>query len=194
MKFSRSVLPLFLAAAVVSGAGSAFAAGSQSDQQSSGDSSYGQGYYGPMMGGYGHMGNGIRSHGRLWHMGGYGHMGNGYGHMGGYGHMMGGYGAGMANGGPGYYGGQLSDAGQAKYDQIVSSYSEKFDKLNDELFVKNSELDAMQRAERPDPKEVRAKADEVVSVRRELRALSDEMNQKLEKEVFAPERKAAGQR
>lgn len=175
MKFSRSVLPLFLAAAVVSGAGSAFAAGSQSDQQSSGDSSYGQGYYGPMMGGYGHMGNG-------------------YGHMGGYGHMMGGYGAGMANGGPGYYGGQLSDAGQAKYDQIVSSYSEKFDKLNDELFVKNSELDAMQRAERPDPKEVRAKADEVVSVRRELRALSDEMNQKLEKEVFAPERKAAGQR
>lgn len=156
MKLSRSVLPLFLAAAVVSGAGSVFAAGSQSDQQSSGDSSYGQGYYGPMMGGYG---------------------------------------AGMANGGgSGYYGGQLSEAGQAKYDQIVRSYSEKFDKLNDELFVKNSELDAMQRAERPDPKEVRAKADEVVSVRRELRALSDEMNQKLEKEVFAPERKAAGQR
>ena len=169
MKLSRSVLPLFLAAAVVSGAGSVFAAGSQSDQQSSGDSSYGQGYYGPMMGGYGHMGDG-------------------YGHMGG-------YGAGMANGGgSGYYGGQLSEAGQAKYDQIVRSYSEKFDKLNDELFVKNSELDAMQRAERPDPKEVRAKADEVVSVRRELRALSDEMNQKLEKEVFAPERKAAGQR
>ena len=169
MKLSRSVLPLFLAAAVVSGAGSVFAAGSQSDQQSSGDSSYGQGYYGPMMGGYGHMG--------------------------GYGPMMGGYGAGMANGGgSGYYGGQLSEAGQAKYEQIVRSYSEKFDKLNDELFVKNSELDAMQRAERPDPKEVRAKADEVVSVRRELRALSDEMNQKLEKEVFAPERKAAGQR
>ena len=156
MKLSRSVLPLFLAAAVVSGAGSVFAAGSQSDQQSSGDSSYGQGYYG---------------------------------------HMMGGYGAGMANGGgSGYYGGQLSEAGQAKYDQIVRSYSEKFGKLNDELFVKNSELEAMQRAERPDPKEVRAKADEVVSVRRELRALSDEMNQKLEKEVFAPERKAAGQR
>lgn len=176
MKLSRSVLPLFLAAAVVSGAGSVFAAGSQSDQQSSGDSSYGQGYYGHMMGGYGHMGDG-------------------YGHMGGYGHMMGGYGAGMANGGgSGYYGGQLSEAGQAKYDQIVRSYSEKFDKLNDELFVKNSELDAMQRAERPDPKEVRAKADEVVSVRRELRALSDEMNQKLEKEVFGPERKAAGQR
>lgn len=131
MKLSRSVLPLFLAAAVVSGAGSVFAAGSQSDQQSSGS---------------------------------------------------------------GYYGGQLSEAGQAKYDQIVRSYSEKFDKLNDELFVKNSELDAMQRAERPDPKEVRAKADEVVSVRRELRALSDEMNQKLEKEVFGPERKAAGQR
>lgn len=169
MKLSRSVLPLFLAAAVVSGAGSVFAAGSQSDQQSSGDSSYGQGYYGHMMGGYGHMD--------------------------GYGHMMGGYGAGMANGGgSGYYGGQLSEAGQAKYDQIVRSYSEKFDKLNDELFVKNSELDAMQRAERPDPKEVRAKADEVVSVRRELRALSDEMNQKLEKEVFGPERKAAGQR
>ena len=175
MNLSRSVLPLFLAAAVVSGAGSVFAAGSQSDQQSSGDSSYGQGYYGHMMGGYGHM--------------------DGYGHMGGYGHMMGGYGAGMANGGgSGYYGGQLSEAGQAKYDQIVRSYSEKFDKLNDELFVKNSELDAMQRAERPDPKEVRAKADEVVSVRRELRALSDEMNQKLEKEVFGPERKAAGQR
>lgn len=109
--------------------------------------------------------------------------------------MMSGYGAGMANGGgSGYYGGQLSEAGQAKYDQIVRSYSEKFGKLNDELFVKNSELEAMQRAERPDPKEVRAKADEVVSVRRELRALSDEMNQKLEKEVFAPERKAAGQR
>ena len=194
MKFSRSVLPLFLAAAVVSGAGSAFAAGSQSDQQSSGDSSYGQGYYGPMMGGYGHMGNGYGHMGGYDHMGGYGPMMGGYGHMGnGYGHM-GGYGADMANGGPGYYGGQLSDAGQAKYDQIVSSYSEKFDKLNDELFVKNSELDAMQRAERPDPKEVRAKADEVVSVRRELRALSDEMNQKLEKEVFAPERKAAGQR
>ena len=135
-----------------------------------------------MMGGYGHMD-------------GYGHMMGGYGHMDGYGHMMGGYGAGMANGGgSGYYGGQLSEAGQAKYDQIVRSYSEKFDKLNDELFVKNSELDAMQRAERPDPKEVRAKADEVVSVRRELRALSDEMNQKLEKEVFGPERKAAGQR
>ena len=175
MNLSRSVLPLFLAAAVVSGAGSVFAAGSQSDQQSSGDSSYGQGYYGHMMGGYGHM--------------------DGYGHMGGYGHMMGGYDAGMANGGgSGYYGGQLSEAGQAKYDQIVRSYSEKFDKLNDELFVKNSELDAMQRAERPDPKEVRAKADEVVSVRRELRALSDEMNQKLEKEVFGPERKDAGQR
>lgn len=182
MKLSRSVLPLFLAAAVVSGAGSVFAAGSQSDQQSSGDSSYGQGYYGPMMGGYGHMGG----YGPM--MGGYGHMGDGYGHMGG-------YGAGMANGGgSGYYGGQLSEAGQAKYDQIVRSYSEKFGKLNDELFVKNSELEAMQRAERPDPKEVRAKADEVVSVRRELRALSDEMNQKLEKEVFAPERKAAGQR
>ena len=189
MKLSRSVLPLVLAAAVVSGAGSVFAAGSQSDQQSSGDSSYGQGYYGHMMGGYGHM----DGYGHM--MGGYGHMGDGYGHMGGYGHMMGGYGAGMANGGgSGYYGGQLSEAGQAKYDQIVRSYSEKFDKLNDELFVKNSELDAMQRAERPDPKEVRAKADEVVSVRRELRALSDEMNQKLEKEVFGPERKAAGQR
>lgn len=66
MKLSRSVLPLFLAAAVVSGAGSVFAAGSQSDQQSSGDSSYGQGYYGPMMGGYGHMGDGYG------HMGGYG--------------------------------------------------------------------------------------------------------------------------
>ena len=168
MKLSRSVLPLFLAAAVVSGAGSVFAAGSQSDQQSSGDSSYGQGYYGPMMGGYGHMG-------------GYGPMMGGM-PMGGMCGMMGGM-----NGG---FRGMLSPEGQGRFDKIMSDYRPRMDQLRGQLFVKNAELCALWRAATPDVKAVSSAAGEVSKLDAQFRSLTDELQKTLEKDVYAPERKA----
>lgn len=91
--------------------------------------------------------------------------------------------------GPGFRG-ALSDEGQARYDKIMSEYRGKIDKVRDELFVRKSELRALERSSTPDVKAVTDKANEIVSLRGQLRSLRDEMDQTLEKEVFAPERRA----
>lgn len=171
MKAVKFALPAVLTMALVAGAGSVFAEEQDSDAPE-------QGYY-PCPG-YGGPHGGWHGHHR-------GMMGPGYGPCAGPGYGMG-YGMG--------YGarGALSDEGQARYDKIMDEYRGKIDKIRDELFVKQSELKALERASNPDVKAVTEKANEIVSLRGQLRTLRGEMDEALDKDVFGPERKAYEER
>ena len=106
--------------------------------------------------------------------------------MGGMCGMMGGMNGGM-NGG---FRGMLSPEGQGRFDKIMSDYRPRMDQLRGQLFVKNAELCALWRAATPDVKAVGSAAGEVSKLDAQFRSLTDELQKTLEKDVYAPERKA----
>ena len=106
--------------------------------------------------------------------------------MGGMCGMMGGMNGGM-NGG---FRGMLSPEGQGRFDKIMSDYRPRMDQLSGQLFVKNAELCALWRAATPDVKAVGSAAGEVSKLDAQFRSLTDELQKTLEKDVYAPERKA----
>ena len=106
--------------------------------------------------------------------------------MGGMCGMMGGMNGGM-NGG---FRGMLSPEGQGRFDKIMSDYRPRMDQLRGQLFVKNAELCALWRAATPDVKAVSSAAGEVSKLDAQFRSLTDELQKTLEKDVYAPERKA----
>ena len=106
--------------------------------------------------------------------------------MGGMCGMMGGMTGGM-NGG---FRGMLSPEGQGRFDKIMSDYRPRMDQLRGQLFVKNAELCALWRAATPDVKAVGSAAGEVSKLDAQFRSLTDELQKTLEKDVYAPERKA----
>lgn len=164
MKTSKIALPLILSMVLVAGAGSVFAEDQDApepDQSCVPCPGFQGGFHG--------FHHGMRGPGWM----GYGPCGYG-----------------PADGMDPGFRGALSDEGQARYDKIMSEYRGKIDKVRDELFVRKSELRALERSSTPDVKAVTDKANEIVSLRGQLRSLRDEMDQTLEKEVFAPERRA----
>ena len=103
--------------------------------------------------------------------------------------MMGGI-CGMMGGMNGGFRGMLSPEGQGRFDKIMSDYRPRMDQLRGQLFVKNAELCALWRAATPDVKAVSSAAGEVSKLDAQFRSLTDELQKTLEKDVYAPERKA----
>ncbi len=97
---------------------------------------------------------------------------------------------GMMGGMNGGFWGMLSPEGQGRFDKIMSDYRPRMDQLRGQLFVKNAELCALWRAATPDVKAVSSAAGEVSKLDAQFRSLTDELQKTLEKDVYAPERKA----
>ena len=97
---------------------------------------------------------------------------------------------GMMGGMNGGIRGMLSPEGQGRFDKIMSDYRPRMDQLRGQLFVKNAELCALWRAATPDVKAVSSAAGEVSKLDAQFRSLTDELQKTLEKDVYAPERKA----
>ena len=204
MKASRFALPLVMALALTAGSATVFAASPNSDQPHAGMPMNGSSNMpmNGMMGGYGMpmngnpnmpmggmMGPGMMRGMPMGGMMGPGMMGGmpmggmmGPGMMGGMCGMMGGM-----NGG---FRGMLSPEGQGRFDKIMSDYRPRMDQLRGQLFVKNAELCALWRAATPDVKAVSSAAGEVSKLDAQFRSLTDELQKTLEKDVYAPERKA----
>ncbi len=195
MKASRFALPLVMALALTAGSGSVFAASPNSDQPHAGMPMNGSsnmpmngmmGGYGMPMNGNSNMPmNGMMGPGMMRGMPMGGMMGPGM--MGGM--PMGGM-CGMMGGMNGGFRGMLSPEGQARFDKIMSDYRPRMDQLRGQLFVKNAELCALWRASTPDVKAVSSAAGEVSKLDAQFRSLTDELQKTLEKDVYAPERKA----
>lgn len=181
MKASRFALPLVMALALTAGSATVFAASPNSDQPHAGMPMNGSSNMpmNGMMGGYGMPMNGNPN----MPMGGM--MGPGM--MGGM--PMGGM-CGMNGGMNGGFRGMLSPEGQGRFDKIMSDYRPRMDQLRGQLFVKNAELCALWRAATPDVKAVGSAAGEVSKLDAQFRSLTDELQKTLEKDVYAPERKA----
>ena len=211
MKASRFALPLVMALALTAGSATVFAASPNSDQPHAGMPMNGSSNMpmNGMMGGYGMPMNGNPNMPMNGMMGGYGMPMNGnpnmpMGGMMGPGMMrgmpMGGMmGPGMMGGMPmggmmggmnGGFRGMLSPEGQGRFDKIMSDYRPRMDQLRGQLFVKNAELCALWRAATPDVKAVSSAAGEVSKLDAQFRSLTDELQKTLEKDVYAPERKA----
>ena len=208
MKASRFALPLVMALALTAGSATVFAASPNSDQPHAGMPMNGSSNMpmNGMMGGYGMpmngnpsmpmggmMGPGMMRGMPMGGMMGPGMMGGMMGPgmmggmpMGGMCGMMGGMNGGM-NGG---FRGMLSPEGQGRFDKIMSDYRPRMDQLRGQLFVKNAELCALWRAATPDVKAVGSAAGEVSKLDAQFRSLTDELQKTLEKDVYAPERKA----
>ena len=218
MKASRFALPLVMALALTAGSATVFAASPNSDQPHAGMPMNGSSNMpmNGMMGGYGMPMNGNPNMPMNGMMGGYGMPMNGNPNMpmggmmgpgmmrgmpmggmmgpgmmggmpmGGMCGMMGGMNGGM-NGG---FRGMLSPEGQGRFDKIMSDYRPRMDQLRGQLFVKNAELCALWRAATPDVKAVGSAAGEVSKLDAQFRSLTDELQKTLEKDVYAPERKA----
>ncbi|MDY5486117.1 MAG: periplasmic heavy metal sensor [Desulfovibrio sp.] len=218
MKASRFALPLVMALALTAGSATVFAASPNSDQPHAGMPMNGSSNMpmNGMMGGYGMPMNGNPNMPMNGMMGGYGMPMNGNPNMpmggmmgpgmmrgmpmggmmgpgmmggmpmGGMCGMMGGMNGGM-NGG---FRGMLSPEGQGRFDKIMSDYRPRMDQLRGQLFVKNAELCALWRAATPDVKAVSSAAGEVSKLDAQFRSLTDELQKTLEKDVYAPERKA----
>ena len=218
MKASRFALPLVMALALTAGSATVFAASPNSDQPHAGMPMNGSSNMpmNGMMGGYGMPMNGNPNMPMNGMMGGYGMPMNGNPSMpmggmmgpgmmrgmpmggmmgpgmmggmpmGGMCGMMGGMNGGM-NGG---FRGMLSPEGQGRFDKIMSDYRPRMDQLRGQLFVKNAELCAFWRAATPDVKAVGSAAGEVSKLDAQFRSLTDELQKTLEKDVYAPERKA----
>lgn len=199
MKASRFALPLVMALALTAGSATVFAASPNSDQPHAGMPMNGSSNMpmNGMMGGYGMpmngnpnmpmggmMGPGMMRGMPMGGMMGPGMMGGMP--MGGMCGMMGGMNGGM-NGG---FRGMLSPEGQGRFDKIMSDYRPRMDQLRGQLFVKNAELCALWRAATPDVKAVGSAAGEVSKLDAQFRSLTDELQKTLEKDVYAPERKA----
>lgn len=185
MKASRFALPLVMALALTAGSATVFAASPNSDQPHAGMPMNGSSNMpmNGMMGGYGMPMNGNPNM-PMGGMMGPGMMGGMP--MGGMCGMMGGMNGGM-NGG---FRGMLSPEGQGRFDKIMSDYRPRMDQLRGQLFVKNAELCALWRAATPDVKAVGSAAGEVSKLDAQFRSLTDELQKTLEKDVYAPERKA----
>ena len=185
MKASRFALPLVMALALTAGSATVFAASPNSDQPHAGMPMNGSSNMpmNGMMGGYGMPMNGNPSM-PMGGMMGPGMMGGMP--MGGMCGMMGGMNGGM-NGG---FRGMLSPEGQGRFDKIMSDYRPRMDQLRGQLFVKNAELCALWRSATPDVKAVGSAAGEVSKLDAQFRSLTDELQKTLEKDVYAPERKA----
>ena len=218
MKASRFALPLVMALALTAGSATVFAASPNSDQPHAGMPMNGSSNMpmNGMMGGYGMpmngnpnmpmggmMGPGMMRGMPMGGMMGPGMMGGmpmggmmGPGMMGGMpmGGMMGpgmmGGMCGMMGGMNGGFRGMLSPEGQGRFDKIMSDYRPRMDQLRGQLFVKNAELCALWRAATPDVKAVSSAAGEVSKLDAQFRSLTDELQKTLEKDVYAPERKA----
>ena len=209
MKASRFALPLVMALALTAGSATVFAASPNSDQPHAGMPMNGSSnmQMNGMMGGYGMPMNGNPNMPMNGMMGGYGMPMNGNpnmpmggmmgpGMMGGMpmGGMMGpgmmGVMCGMMGGMNGGFRGMLSPEGQGRFDKIMSDYRPRMDQLRGQLFVKNAELCALWRAATPDVKAVSSAAGEVSKLDAQFRSLTDELQKTLEKDVYAPERKA----
>lgn len=175
MKASRFALPLVMALALTAGSATVFAASPNSDQPHAGM---------PMNGSSNMPMNGMMGGMPMGGMMGPGMMGGMP--MGGMCGMMGGMNGGM-NGG---FRGMLSPEGQGRFDKIMSDYRPRMDQLRGQLFVKNAELCALWRAATPDVKAVGSAAGEVSKLDAQFRSLTDELQKTLEKDVYAPERKA----
>ena len=204
MKASRFALPLVMALALTAGSATVFAASPNSDQPHAGMPMNGSSNMpmNGMMGGYGMPMNGNPNMPMNGMMGGYGMPMNGNPSMpmggmmgpgmmggmpmGGMCGMMGGMNGGM-NGG---FRRMLSPEGQGRFDKIMSDYRPRMDQLRGQLFVKNAELCALWRAATPDVKSVGSAAGEVSKLDAQFRSLTDELQKTLEKDVYAPERKA----
>ena len=208
MKASRFALPLVMALALTAGSATVFAASPNSDQPHAGMPMNGSSNMpmNGMMGGYGMPMNGnpsmpmggmmgpgmMRGMPMGGMMGGMpmgGMMGPGMMGgmpMGGMCGMMGGMNGGM-NGG---FRRMLSPEGQGRFDKIMSDYRPRMDQLRGQLFVRNAELCALWRAATPDVKAVGSAAGEVSKLDAQFRSLTDELQKTLEKDVYAPERKA----
>ena len=200
MKASRFALPLVMALALTAGSATVFAASPNSDQPHAGMPMNGSSNMpmNGMMGGYGMPMNGNPNMPMNGMMGGYGMPMNGnpnmpMGGMMGPGMMggmpMGGM-CGMMGGMNGGFRGMLSPEGQGRFDKIMSDYRPRMDQLRGQLFVKNAELCALWRAATPDVKAVSSAAGEVSKLDAQFRSLTDELQKTLEKDVYAPERKA----
>ena len=200
MKASRFALPLVMALALTAGSATVFAASPNSDQPHAGMPMNGSSNMSMngMMGGYGMPMNGNPNMPMNGMMGGYGMPMNGnpnmpMGGMMGPGMMrgmpMGGM-CGMMGGMNGGFRGMLSPEGQGRFDKIMSDYRPRMDQLRGQLFVKNAELCALWRAATPDVKAVSSAAGEVSKLDAQFRSLTDELQKTLEKNVYAPERKA----
>ena len=200
MKASRFALPLVMALALTAGSATVFAASPNSDQPHAGMPMNGSSNMSMngMMGGYGMPMNGNPNMPMNGMMGGYGMPMNGnpnmpMGGMMGPGMMggmpMGGM-CGMMGGMNGGFRGMLSPEGQGRFDKIMSDYRPRMDQLRGQLFVKNAELCALWRAATPDVKAVSSAAGEVSKLDAQFRSLTDELQRTLEKDVYAPERKA----
>ena len=214
MKASIFALPLVMALALTAGSATVFAASPNSDQPHAGMPMNGSSNMSMngMMGGYGMPMNGNPIMPMNGMMGGYGMPMNGNpnmpmggmmgpGMMGGMpmGGMMGpgmmggmpmGGMCGMMGGMNGGFRGMLSPEGQGRFDKIMSDYRPRMDQLRGQLFVKNAELCALWRAATPDVKAVSSAAGEVSKLDAQFRSLTDELQKTLEKDVYAPERKA----
>ena len=190
MKASRFALPLVMALALTAGSATVFAASPNSDQPHAGMPMNGSSNMpmNGMMGGYGMPMNGnpnmpmggMMGPGMMRGMPMGGMMGPG---------MMGGM-CGMMGGMNGGFRGMLSPEGQGRFDKIMSDYRPRMDQLRGQLFVKNAELCALWRAATPDVKAVSSAAGEVSKLDAQFRSLTDELQKTLEKDVYAPERKA----
>ena len=209
MKASRFALPLVMALALTAGSATVFAASPNSDQPHAGMPMNGSSNMpmNGMMGGYGMPMNGnpsmpmggMMGPGMMGGMPMGGMMGPGMmsgmpmGGMMGPGMMggmpMGGM-CGMMGGMNGGFRGMLSPEGQGRFDKIMSDYRPRMDQLRGQLFVKNAELCALWRAATPDVKAVSSAAGEVSKLDAQFRSLTDELQKTLEKDVYAPERKA----
>ena len=195
MKASRFALPLVMALALTAGSATVFAASPNSDQPHAGMPMNGSSNMpmNGMMGGYGMPMNGnpnmpmggMMGPGMMRGMPMGGMMGPGM--MGGM--PMGGM-CGMMGGMNGGFRGMLSPEGQGRFDKIMSDYRPRMDQLRGQLFVKNAELCALWRAATPDVKAVSSAAGEVSKLDAQFRSLTDELQKTLEKDVYAPERKA----
>ena len=70
---------------------------------------------------------------------------------------------------------QMTPEQRQKMQAVFAKYAEKMHPLEDQLFVKKQELQALQNASQPDVNAVGAKASEIVKLRRELDTLHREM-------------------
>ena len=179
MKMSQIALPLVMTCALAVSAGGVYAAGQNGGMPQQYMPANGMpGGHGPMMGQPGMPMNGPMGPGMQPGM------------------PMGKMGSVMMNGMGGMCGmgqsprGMLSPDGQARGETIMGDYRPRMDKLRSQLFVKNMELRALCQAASPDVKAVSAAASEVANADIQFRNLNDELQKILEKDVYAPERKA----
>lgn len=76
----------------------------------------------------------------------------------------------------------LSTEQRTKYYAVAKEFGAKFQELNDQLFVKQQELDALKKAAQPDINAVRSVASEIVTLRAAKRTLKNQMDEQIAKE------------